>query len=62
MIDAPADMRHLLAEAGLVQDFRVYVSRGEQQRPNAGYMNIKAKASRRMFSDVCELLVFKKAA
>ena len=62
VIDAPADMRHLLAEAGLVQDFRVYVSRGEQQRPNAGYMNIKAKASRRMFSDVCELLVFKKAA
>jgi hypothetical protein len=59
-IDVPADMRNIAISVGFEPRARVYVSRGEQQRPNAGFMNLKAKMNLRMFSDVCELLVFTK--
>jgi len=58
VIDVPADLLRIGTEQGLRLNFRVYVSRGEQQRRGAGYINIKARSQRRMFSDVCELLVF----
>jgi hypothetical protein len=60
VLDVPADLRELAIQRSFVPAFRVYVSRGEQQTRAAGIMNIKAKANRRMFSDVCELLVFRK--
>lgn len=60
VIDVPVDMRNIAISVGFKPRARVYVSRGEQQRPNAGFMNIKAKMNLRMFSDVCELLVFEK--
>lgn len=59
-IDVPADMNMLALSAGFKSLARIYVSRGEQQRRGAGYINIKAKMKLRMFSDVCELLVFGK--
>ncbi|MEM3432784.1 MAG: ParB N-terminal domain-containing protein [Candidatus Micrarchaeaceae archaeon] len=59
-IDVPADMYRIALESGLRLVFRAYVSRGEQQRRGAGMMNLKAKRLRRMFSDVCELLVFRR--
>ncbi len=60
IIDVPADMSSMANSVGFKSYARVYVSRGEQQRPYAGYTNIKAKMNLRMFSDVCELLVFRK--
>jgi len=57
-LDVPADLWRIALKVGFVPVQRVYVSRGEQQRRSAGMMNLKAKASRRMFSDVCELMVF----
>lgn len=59
-IDVPADMYRIAIESGLRLVFRAYVSRGEQQRRAAGMMNLKAKRMRRMFCDVCELLVFQR--
>lgn len=60
VLDVPADMRLLALQSGFEQVFRVYVSRGIQQTRAAGVLNIKAKTARRMFSDVCELLVFRR--
>jgi uncharacterized ParB-like nuclease family protein len=59
-IDIPADTYRIALESGLRMIFRVYVSRGEQQRRGAGMTNLKAKRLRRMFCDVCELQVFEK--
>jgi len=59
-IDIPADTYRIALESGLQPTFRVYVSRGEQQRRGAGMTNLKAKRLRRMFCDVCELQVFEK--
>lgn len=59
-IDIPADMYRIGLESDLRLVFRAYVSRGEQQRRAAGMMNLKAKRVRRMFCDVCELLVFQR--
>jgi hypothetical protein len=62
VLDVPADMRLLALRCDFEQAFRVYISRGIQQTRAAGILNIKAKATQRMFSDVCELLVFRKRA
>ena len=58
--DIPFDLMQLGIKHQFKLIHRVYVSRGEQQRMNAGHINIKAKRNRKMISDACELLVFRK--
>lgn len=58
-LDVPKDLLDIAIKKKFVPHYRIYVSRGEQQRRGGGMLNIKAKAIQKPFSDVCELLVFR---